>query len=101
MLDVVHADQKTRDLAPVVEHVDMSALGYQSARMAHWDQVARSIADGWNGSGAFYQKATRSLLFTYDLTRNASAGSRLWHGRPIGRIEPMFRRRRRFFKRDD
>jgi SAM-dependent methyltransferase len=56
MLDVVHADQKTRDLAPVVEHVDMSALGYQSARMAHWDQVARSIADGWNGSGAFYQK---------------------------------------------
>ena len=56
MPELVHASERARDLPSDVEHVDMSALGYQSARMAHWDQVARSIADGWNGSGAFYQK---------------------------------------------
>ena len=64
MLDIVRAKQKTRDFAPVVDHVDMSALGYQKARMAHWDHVARNIADGWNGLGAFYQK---QLVHYYSL----------------------------------
>src|ERR671912_2214271 len=56
MPEVVHANEEAPDLSSAVEHADVSARGYQNARMAHWDQVARSIADGWNGSGAFYQK---------------------------------------------
>jgi SAM-dependent methyltransferase len=56
MPELVHANEEAPDLTSAVEHVDVSARGYQKARMAHWDQVARSIADGWNGSGAFYQK---------------------------------------------
>jgi SAM-dependent methyltransferase len=56
MPELVHRSEKASDLLSDVEHVDMSALGYQKARMAHWDGVARSIADGWNGLGAFYQK---------------------------------------------
>ena len=56
MPELVHVNEEALDLSSAVEHADVSARGYQKARMAHWDQVARSIAAGWNGSGAFYQK---------------------------------------------
>jgi SAM-dependent methyltransferase len=56
MPELIHANEEALHLSSAVEHADVSARGYQKARMAHWDQVARNIADGWNGSGAFYQK---------------------------------------------
>ena len=56
MPELVHANEEAPNLTSAVEHADVSARGYQKARMAHWDQVAGSMADGWKGSGAFYQK---------------------------------------------
>jgi SAM-dependent methyltransferase len=64
MPELVHASEEAPGLPLSVEHVDLSALGYQKARMAHWDRVARSIADGWQGLGAFYQK---QLVHYYSL----------------------------------
>lgn len=64
MPELVHASEEAPDLPLSIEHVDMTALGYQKARMAHWDRVARSIAAGWSGWGGFYQ---RQLVHYYSL----------------------------------